>query len=582
MPDKKKSGEVVPFSQDARFYYKRGVKFLEADDEERAEQYLRKAHNMEPYDVEYALALAEVLHRMRCFEESLHVLLLSCPFEGISGEALYGIAANFMGLEEFSAAQQCAELSLQRDPDGAFARSASDLLELIDDQPELEDQIGLTEDEDFDLLVMIHVAKAKHYAGLDEDALAVLLHASERYPKSEMLDLEIAMLYFSLRIFDEAEKRLFNLFKRNSKSVRGNALMALLYHAQKREKQAQEQAQKISIDDDCSPEELGYAGAVLLELEQYERARTALTMLQESVPFDREMLHQIAYCDCMLGDTDEAEKIYHGLVRRDEDDTVAAYYWKRVREQGDKAMAKDWSIGYDVPIGEAILRQRRIRDVAAGGQTAIRQVWQDDPSFRKLLRWAMCSPLVSSQRAIAKMLAMTGDKEAERILREYLMEFDVSDEDKQFVFGILLSIEAKPPFSLYYNAAWQYGVMRPMMIPERMPTGYEYVLELILNVEALVHSQMKYGTLELPSRTSEIAARIYYFYVASLNESFPKITQNQERAMAAAFVMMGLGALNEESVTPEAICETYGVTRRRLENALQKIFKNLQAPEKEE
>ena len=45
--------------------------------------------------------------------------------------------------------------------------------------------------------------------------------------------------------------------------------------------------------------------------------------------------------------------------------------------------------------------------------------------------------------------------------------------------------------------------------------------------------------------------------------------------MAAAFLLMGLGALNDTSITPEIICNSMGVSERRLENALKRIFTSL-------
>ncbi|MBQ2202551.1 MAG: hypothetical protein II412_08245, partial [Clostridia bacterium] len=189
-----------------------------------------------------------------------------------------------MGLEEFHAAEQCLRLCLEKEPNGPYANRALDLLELIEDEPELEAQIGLMGAEDIALLDTIHRAKAMFISSNDDSALRLLLSVADRYPQSEMLDMEIAIMQFSMREYDEAKKRLFNLFKRNSKSVRGNALMTLLYHVQKQDREAKEQSKKILIDGDCSPEELGYAAPILIEIGEYERAQYALELLRDALP----------------------------------------------------------------------------------------------------------------------------------------------------------------------------------------------------------------------------------------------------------------------------------------------------------
>ena len=583
MKDDRETGVVIPFQQNAEFYYQRGTKYLADEKLERAEQYLRKAYEMEPDRSEYMLSFAEALHRMRMFEESLSVLLVSIGgTEEASDEVLFGIASNFMGLEEFYAARQCCKICLDREPNGPYADRALDMLELMDDEPELEAQIGLMQDEDIHLLEMIHIAKAKHFSCEDDSGLNILLDLSEKYPNSEMLDMEIAMMLFTMREYDEAKKRLFNLFKRNSKSVRGNALLAMIYHVQKQETEAVMQSKKIQIDEDCSPEELGYAAPILMELNEYDRAQYALELLRDSLPYDKEMLHQLAFCYYVHGRKREAEQIYEDLSLRDENDSVAMYYRKHIKEDGEAEFKRDWSINYDVPIREAVVRQRRIRDIATAGAEALLQAWNNDKEFRSILRWALFSPLSPTLRGAAKMLSLVKDPQAERILRSFLIRFDQTDQDKQFVFGLLLGMEAKPPFSLYYQGAWQYGVVTPVMIPEHLPVSYESVYEMIESFETYLKEDVRYRKLEVPPRLTEISIRIFYFYLAAYSDGkYPHIRKEQENALAAAFVLMGLGALNATHIPPEVVCNTYDVSERRLGNALKRVFMSLHKQEEE-
>ncbi len=584
MNNDRETGVIIPFQQNAQFYYQRGNRYLETpEDLVKAEQYLRKAYEMEPESEQYALAFAETLHRMRRFEESLTVLLTSLKSSSENDpELIFGIASNFMGLEEFEAAKQCCRICAESDPNGPYSDRAMDMLELIEDEPELEAQIGLMPGEDLMLLDGIHRAKAKHLSSNDDSGLQMLLKLSERYPNSEMLDLEIAMMQFSMQEYDEARKRLFNLFKRNSKSVRGNALMTLLYHVQKQEQEAKEQSKKILIDEDCSPEELGYAAPILIEIGEYVRAAKALLLLRDSMPYDIEMQHQLAFCYYVQGRKREAEVIYDELAARDENDSVASYYKKHIREDSEADFIKSWSIHYDVPIREAIVRQRRIRDVATAGIEAIKQTWINDKGFRSILKWALVSPLSPSLRGTAKMLSVVGTPETERILRAFLIRFDQSDEDKQFVFGLLLGMKAKPPFSLYYQGEWQYGIVRPMRMPETLPVSYDAILGMINEFQQTLHDNMRYRDLNVPQQFTDVASRIFFYYLSCFPDGkLPHITRPQEDALGAAFIMMGLGAVNDVSIKPDILMELFDVTPRRLENALKRIFTAMQRDREE-
>lgn len=575
MSNDRKTGVIIPFQQNAEFYYQRGNRYLtENEDLVRAEQYLRKAYEMEPDREEYILAFAETLHRMHRFEESLSVLLTSLSEDKQnSAEMIFGIASDFMGLEEFQAADQCCRLCLEREPDGPYSDRAMDILELIEDAPELEAQIGLVGSEDLALLDTIHRAKARHVSCNDDSGLQMLLAVADKYRESEMLDMEIAMMHFSMREYDEAKKRLFNLFKRNNRSIRGNALMTLLYHVQKQDREAEEQSKKILIDEDCSPEELGYAAPILMEIGQYARAERALELLRDALPFDVEMLHQLAFCRYVQGKKREAEAIYDDLVLRNENDSVAAYYKKHIREDSEADFKRSWSINYDVPVREAVVRQRRIRDVATAGVEAIRQTWENDREFRSILKWALTSPLSPSVRGAAKMLSVLGSREAERELRAFLIRFDQSDEDKQFVFGLLLGMEAKPPFSLYYQGEWQYGIVRPMRLPQRLPVSYDSILGMIVDFEKTLHDDIRYRGIKVNEQLSDVTSRIFFFYLSCFrDERYPQITRKQEDAFAAAFLLMGLGALNDVSIKPDVLMNLFDVSERRLENALKRIF----------
>lgn len=576
MENKESNGILIPFAQDADFFHRCACRHIDEGDILLAAQYARKAYHMDSSDPEYTLTLAEVLNRMHRYEDSIQVLLLSNPSAELSSESLFGLASDYMGLEEFEAAGKCAELCIEREPDGPYADRAADLIDLLEDQEDLEIQIGLDEGEDIRLLSCIRAAKVMHFSGDDQKAVQFLEGLSEQYAESDILDMEIATALFASSEYEAAEHRLFRIFKRNSKHIRANLLMALLYHAEGRHDEAKEQLDRTIIDPDASPEELGYAGAVFIELGEIERAQNALERLREFLPYDKEMLHQLAYCYLRNGDRKKAEEAYHILVLSDEDDSVAAYYEEMIRKQPEEEFLKAWPLNYDVPVGELVLRQRRLQEVAQGGIEAIRSVYQRDPAFRDLLRWALFSPMIAYRKPVIRMVAVCGGKDTEFLLRKCLIAYNLGDEDKQFAFGSLLSMEAKPPFALYMGGVWQYGAVQPLSVPDKLPRSYSYIL---WNIQQAKHKAETVAPNEaglISDRVLEVGVRIFLFYTATLGRKYPKLTPAQEDAMAAAFVLLALSSLDQTEISPDMLCNWYGISKRRLENALQRVFRQLQ------
>ena len=577
MENKEENGVVVPFTQNAEFYYRRACRYLEENNELLAVQYARRAYLMAPHDAEYAITLAETLNQIHRYEESIKVLLTACPVKEMPSDALFGLASNFMGLEEFHAAAQCAELCIQKESDGPYADRAADLLDLIDDREDLEYQIGLAEGEDIKMLEQIRFAKAMQFSDNADKAVAFLEEMTERYPESDILDMEIAMALFASHEYQRAEQRLFRIFQRNSRHIRAHLLMALLYHAEGREQETEDELNRTIIDPDASPEELGYAGAVFVEFDKIDRAVDALERLRKFLPYDKDMLHELAYCYLRQNRRELAEETYRILFMSDESDTVAQYYVNMIRTEKEESFLGSWSLHYDVPITEFLTRQATVLAVAKKGSEGIREAWEKDPRFRELIRWALFSQLVTFKKAVIQILSLINDDEAERLLRQFIISFDQSDQDKQFAFGSLLSKEADPPFAVYMGGKWQYGSVSPVPVPGKMPKSYEGILLNIRGMKEKAAAVSDNQAKMIPNHAEEIGAQIFMLYMNTIEGRFPTLTPSQREAMSAAFVLLAVNSMNsDEEIPPEMICGWYGVSRLRLENALKRIFSHLQ------
>ncbi len=568
----KERDNILSFDQGAGFYLKTGRRQAEAGNLIRALAHLRTAHEKESDNAEITIALAEVLNRMQRFEESIAVLMSMGRLEALPPDGIFGMASNFIALEEFGPARMCFEYYLQADPDGAYAADAADYLDLMDDVLEMNWQLGLDEGEDVDLIAHIHYAKVLHVSARDREALRHLLDLEERYPKSLWLQMEIALSEYCLEEYESCEQRLFNILKEDRNYVRARCLLALLRRGEGKKREAREMLCSIPIPVDGSTEELGNLNVMLLELEEYVRAEECGQCLYKYLPYDPLTIHELAYTKYMLGKAREAADLYRRIVEMDPHDTVAAWYLAAAQAEPDpKKGGKGWTVQYDVPYRVAVERLRKMGDAFGKGPESLKQRWAEDEEFRDLVAWALCSPLAPEKHGIITILAVAGDKEAERLLRAFLLRSDQTDEDKQIAFGALHTYEGAEPHAMFYNGLWQFGEVIHATLPADLPKAYMKVFQRLARCAE---------EIACPEKTAELAQRAFYYFVLAQKGRYRRISPTQEDAFTAAFVCMAVH-FQEQPISEEELCESYGITVRRLNNALKIIFTTLEEGSRE-
>lgn len=573
------NGVILPFRQKAEFYYRRGNDLLENRDTLHAIPMYRTACRMEPDNADFHVALAQALHVAQRYEESVAELLGSAPFPELSQEALFGLASNFMALEQFAMARQCAIRCIDKERTSHFSELAQNMLALLNDEEELCYQIGLNDDEDVQMLEQLRAIKTQQFNGREEEALDALELLSSHYPTSSILDMEIAISFYARGEYVEAKQRLFNLFKRENKHVRAHCLMALILKAEGKSEEALEETETILIDDECSMEELAFAGTTFIELQLWERAQDALIRLLQLSPFDREASHLLAYVFLRKKDRASAVELYQTLVTIDERDTVAAYYLELAEHATYKRIYNAWRPLYDVTISELLARKRQIAILLELEAEELQNIAGEDKTVVPLLEWALFSFLMPKREAAILLLARINSAESERIFRRFMISTVHTDGDKQLVMQALRAMKVQTPLTMYLGGEWQYGSFSSKLWPDHLPKAYESILRGILNYRP---NQRTEDMPNLPEQTADVAARIFAVYVVSLGQKFPKITEAQQEAMTVAFLMMALNAIEVEQTPYEELLAYHNVTQRRVDNAISKVFSHLKSEAEDE
>jgi len=571
---KRKEGKVIPFSQNATFYMKRGAKELERNDLIAAIAKYREAYERAPEDPEISIALAEILSQMQRFEQSNQILhLLDATLDETPPECHFGLACNYFGLQDYDSAADSLEDYLEAEPDGIFAADAEDFLDLIEDDDAMFEATGLKTDDDYEDNAVCRFARSLLASGDIQYAVEELEHRIGQKPDSVKVREQLAIAYFCASRTDDAKQIAQKLLGERPGNVIANSTLALMDIESGDRASAERRLNALPDIRMLEAEELHSVAVLQLDLEKYEDAEKTLAILLQMLPYDENVLHKTGYARFMRGDAEGAKTCYQKLLRIDPHDTVAKYYLNQCKhaEASQKASSTRWIIPYQVPFGEAFRRLNHINRQLAQPHDELYHSWMEDTGFRDLLIWATTLSDVRVKKSMLSLVFTFGDKRSERILREYLLRTDQPDELKRAVFGMLKHLEAKEPYQAYLNGRWISGRVNLLDLDYKMPSSYESVMQLL----------MQYMLGNCREECATEAANIFRRYVESLNRKFPRISVAQEISFAAALEYLGRKCCGE-TVTEEEIGEIYRVTKPRLRNAILKLQPFVGAPEEKE
>ena len=558
-----KTGKVIPFSQSATFYMKRGAKELEKNDLIAAASKYREAYERAPEDAEIAVALAEILSQMQRFEESNRILFrLQADRDDAPAECHFGLACNYFGLQDYDRAADSLEDYLELEPDGLFAADAEDFLDLIDDDEAMFESTGLRSDDDYEDNAVTHFARSLLASGEVAYAVEELERRNAQTPESLKIREQLAVAYYVANRRDEAKQVANAILAEDAQNILANSTLALAEIEDGDRVGALARLDEMRKIPSLDAEELHSIAVLQLDLEQYAEAEKTLTQMMHLMPYDENVLHKLAYTRFFQGDAEGAKAYYQKLLRIDPHDTVAKYYLnqcKHADSAGKRPNAK-WIIPYQVPFSEAFRRLNHLNRVLALPGEELNRVWVEDAAFRDLLVWAISLSDLRVKRSMLSLVFTFADQNAQHILRDFLLRTDQPDELKRAVFGMLKHLGAKEPYMAYLNGRWIKGRVSLLELDYKLPASYEGVMQVLM--------QFMLGNCREECATQ--AAQIFQRYVDSLDHKFPRISAAQEISFAAALEYLGRIGCGE-SVSQEEISEIYRVSKSRLRNALVKL-----------
>jgi tetratricopeptide (TPR) repeat protein len=562
----KRIGRVIPFERDGAFFLKRGSERLDRNDLLEAISYYHQAQRRDPENVDVQLAIAEVLTEMRRYEQSNRLLFPLLSLNESPAECFFGIACNFLGLQEFSHAHDSLESYLALDPDGEFVADALDMLDVIEDEGMLYSMPGVQPPEEREALNACARGRQLLENGRMDEAVKLLSEAAKKQPDIRFVRSNLALAYFCKKDFKRAMETVDGVLKEAPNDVQAHCNMLLFLHAAKDEEGVQRELEFLKQANTEDPQDWNRMAVVYMEMDRMQDALAVLKKLQIAFPYDEGTLHRLGVCRYHLGQYAQAQACYDRLLKIDPADTIAGYYRRVCRRAANgKPENIDWLFHYQVPYLEVLRRVRTINEASRQSRDVLKQRWQTDEHFRSLLCWSLRLPEPSAKRAVLSIIAGFGDREAERVLRHFQLDQSQPDSVKQDVFAMLKHMDAQEPYIAYLDGRLvQSRVSMRSIAKGSMPNGYQRVLEIAMETMRDVRT----GACIME------AVDVFQRYMKAAGSNLPQLREQQVYALAAAIEYIACRN-REEEVTKAQLCGAYGISTVRLNNAIGKIMRAL-------
>jgi len=559
-------GKVLPFEINGALYSRLGLKSLDNHDLVEAISNYRRALEKDPQNIEYGLSVAEVLTEMHRFEESNRILLPMLSRKDCPAECYFGIACNFIGMQDYLRAYNSFENYLALEPDGEYAESAMEHLDYLDDRHTVRDvrEIAAEEAERETIKLSNRCKTLLEMERMDE-AIQILEEGVEKYPSQLGLRNNLAMVYFCKHEYTRALEYCNLVLQTDKYNVQAKCNLAFFLRHLQDQKAFEEIIKEIRAIDTDDADDLNRISVVFLEIGDYENAFITLKKLSRMYPYDSGITHRMGYCYYKLSQFSKAKKCYDRLLKIDHSDTIAKYY-QSCCAQAIQAGASDdkivWMSAYQVPFDEMLKRVIHLNDEIKKPLDELKKKWTEDRFFRDLLKWSMELTDYQAKRSLLVLVAAFGDENAELFLREFQLFSTQPDSLKNEVLGFLKHMGAQEPYFVYLDGELVQSKVCITEFPKKnMPIAYKRMLEI------LFHTMQQYRSERCLATALEICKK--YMYEA---DGYPKLHTTQIRSLAAALDYLA-GKECKEEATKNEICDRYDVSLLRLKNAVARVLR---------
>ena len=562
-----KRGRILRFERDSSFFAKRGDAKRAQNDPVSAISLYYTALEHDPTDLDTRLAAAQVLTDMARFNDSNRMLIPYMHEDAeFCKEAYCIVGFNMLGLGEYDGARLCFD---------RFFTLTDEISERTD---AILDAIEFLEEDEGRSPLLSDAAVIERQANVKEAFKAVdtgdfdraerqlkLLHA--RYPQDEEILYKLALACLCRMQYKDCDAYLDELLSVNGSNWGALGMKLMCAKALKNELETTRLTRKLGKCDSEDPETLLKVNGSLYECGAFEQALEVAKRLVRLLPYDTVSNHRMGAALMALGEYSKAAEVYDKLARLDRRDRIAKFYRAGCLEAANDPACEfaklPVMVQYQIPLPAIIDDVRRL--MKNSKELKVEELverWRDDPDYRDLVRWTFTLHEFNTSRAVISLLYLLGDEMAEKILREALADIDVSDPIKNETLAALKRMDAEEPFFAISEGRLLEGRVNIVDLSDvSVPKGYRDIIKRISE------NAPENANPEVLSVASTLAER---FIMCSVG-NFRQLSDQQSSAISAAMEFLACERCGV--LVPEDLLERYGVTERRLSNAIDRIIK---------
>ncbi|MBU9722234.1 MULTISPECIES: tetratricopeptide repeat protein [Bacillaceae] len=343
-----KRGNVVSFTQDGSFFYKKGVEAYQNDELEQSIDYIKRAIEIEPDEPVFLCQLGIIYGDLRYYEEANECLeKVVSELDESMAECYYFMANNYAHLLKFDVAKVRVQKYLELDPEGEFAPDAESLLEIFLDpgRDKLLDGMMLPYRKPADIIVD-HINRGK-FELAEEDAKE---HLGENPTDWDIYAYLAESLMYQNRL-EEAKKILQDLLIKEEPNFLAQCLMAKLFvmegNPDKEIWRNNLKNLRPMKDWHCY-----YLAKALFFVGEYSRAYKWYKKLYQASDFYKTppYFHQMAIAAWKNGNKKKAKELWEKTRTIDqENEQISNEYLKVLSSAGDGVIPEDRWFIYSVP-----------------------------------------------------------------------------------------------------------------------------------------------------------------------------------------------------------------------------------------
>ncbi|PTM56632.1 tetratricopeptide repeat protein [Desmospora activa] len=486
--------KVIRLRMDAGFFFERAVRSLDRHRYDKALKYFRLAAEKEPDNPVNQCNLAGILSEMGRFEESNEVLeRILQEVDSHLHECYFYMANNYANMDDFEKAEEHCLRYLEEEPEGEFSQEAEEMLEML--AFELGRQPRRPRVQPRNRLLRKHEeARECMEAGHFLRATRILEKLVEEAPDFLAAMNNLALSYYYTGELDRAMKTIHQVLQKDSHNLHALCNLAVLSQYQG---QVEQRDRLVGMLKKWAPfhlEQMMKLATTMGVLGEHQEAYRLFRHLLKLDPApDSSLYHYVAVAAFNIGEWSFARKYWRVARELDPKSEVPRFYLNQLVEaESSLQRLPSISYHYQLPFEEQLLQldqqQRR----------SIPEQIKQNPLIRSSFFWALNHGDRETKLQVLQVFEWIRDGEVEEVLRGFLLKENEDDDLKRIALYILREIGIKEPCRARLDG--REVMIQPYQLAQELPhwlQAWRQVLDRCLGRMAGEYDQTQMNDAEI-------------------------------------------------------------------------------------